>query len=301
MKNNISGFAFLPILIGIGFLLVGSGAGVIVTKQINNNQNEILVENTINYEEATSVAEVTNDIELDTNEVQTEEEVLDEVKSQADSTPPMVETTILSVNQPHVVENIAVVQPAVSQSVVANTISSNVPTAPETPPVSNVRSQAELEKEKLLKLSYEKTKTESKNLTEGIEFVESRYNELLSFKDRGLELCKSRYEMNVSSARSQAESLKRSYSESRTGFATQPSMSSDIDRALQIDLARIEDEYTLCKSQYNVDSTVLRDVKNIKSEQSSIMRRLTLENAHSSLESILSLQKRLLTTADKLR
>jgi len=299
MRNNItkinnSGFAIIPILIGIGLLLVGGGAGVVMTKKFVSPTSESTLASAINNIPEATPIEASNNLEAEEENNENQPKQEDEGNIIAELPPPK------NILAPTVPKDNQYQTPAEAPTTVAN---ANINTPTTISPITqaqNTQSQTDTAKDELLRMSHDKTKVESRNLTEGIEFVENRYKELLSFRDRGLELCKSRYEMNVSSAKSQADSLKRSYLESRTGFASQPSIISDIDRALEIDLARISNEYELCKSKHTVNTTVERDLGSIKTEQTNVMRKLTRENAVSSLENILALQKKLIATADKL-
>jgi len=294
MKNNKSGFAFIPILIGLCMLIAGVGVGTVITKKYYSVPLESNIVNAVDQDISEVELDDTSEEDVDgQSEIMSDSNSLDEELSQTIKQTPQskqVADIVTSTNEPKSIfeEPVAITNQV---SVMKDEVAS----------VSDTSSEDEFVQDELLKTSYDKTKTESRNLTEGIEFVENRYKELLALRDRGLVLCKNSYDMDISPAKSQADSLKQSYLESRAGYATQPSVTNDIDRALEIDLAYIEDEYEICKSQYTVDSSVVGDIKVIKSEQSNIITRLTLESAVSSLENILSLHKKLLTVADKLR
>lgn len=294
MKNNKSGFAFIPILIGLCMLIAGVGVGTVITKK---NYSLPLESNVVN-----AVDQDISKVELDDmpeEDVDGQSEIVSDSNGLGEESSQNIEQISQSQQVTDIVTSTNESKPLTEVPV---TVVNQVPEVnDEIVSVLNAQSETESVQDELLKTSYDKTKIESRNLTEGIEFVENRYKELLAFRDRGLAFCKNSYEMDVSSAKSQANSLKQSYLENRTGYATQPAVTNDIDRALEIDLAYIEDEYEICKSQYEVDSSIVSDIKVIKSEQSSIITKLTLENAVSSWEKILALHKKLLAVADKLR
>ncbi len=306
MKNNQSGFAFLPAILIIGLLIVGGGAGALITKKVHDTPSVPNL-NTAEQNNAGNLIEEKTDENLNKSSQDTDGANSQDDLSQNEIEQPVIGQESQSIVQEPVTSG-AVVQKVtevkqLTQKDIESSVVEEVLTMSDSQEIVSAHSDNtydETESDEISKMAYDRVGVASKNLSEGIVFVEERYAELISFRDRGLELCETRYKNDQSSVKAEAESLKTTYAESRTGYATQPSMSSDIDRALNIELARIEDNYVSCKEQYEpVDESIERDIKSIKSEQSSIRMKLTIDNAVSSLEKMLALQGRLIKVTDK--
>lgn len=165
-------------------------------------------------------------------------------------------------------------------------------------PASNEQQKTTNQVDVLL-ATYNQVKIESGNLSEGITFIQNLYNEVKGQNSKGLENCKYWYDSGVTQANSDAQSLKTSYSDSRTGYATQPSITNNIDAALEHDLAQLKADYESCKAKYNLNTSIESDIKKIKSDQSAIMSSLTKENSQESLIKIRALENKVLLVADK--
>lgn len=305
MKNNNynKGFAFIPVLLALGLFVVGGGIGVVVTKNYA----------VVNIQETKVAAEpVEQEIE---NPEEEDEEVVVETETNTDTDIPKevsqaapVANTVTQTVKTQVPQKVSEVTPtSQSETKSAATISVSEPSpVAEAAPIS-VNNTTVVESEPveafpqndLAKAAYERTKFASQELSDGIEFMKERYNELLSFRDRGLSLCESTYESNISSVKLQQATPKQTYLTSRTGFASMPYAESQFEAAFAIDTSRIESEFESCKLRYWVDSSIEGDIRNIKSEQTSVMNKLNIENALTSLEKIIALQSKLISVADK--
>lgn len=275
------GLAFIPLLYIIGLFVVVGGIGVAVTGHLRSQSNSQSIESSNN--DVTQVQQTDFQNETGTsssvNSESSEDTSTAHVYDGSDSSPRDVSTG-----------DITSILPNRTLPIKIESTASNVPVVP-------VIENRELNSQ--LSITYNQVKIESDYLSEALEFLRDRLKEVESFQSQGLAICSASYKDDTSQANDDAESLKQSYLESRTGFATQPYVLQDIDKALQSDLQQIESEYEYCKSKYAGDSSIERDVNAISSSRSSVMKKLTLDNAISSLDEMYSLQSKAIKLADK--
>ncbi len=295
MKNNQAGFAFIPLLLFVGFVIAGSGVGLAVKysnhKEVPNEsptESETIVLTEIE-EPTTTVVE---------KEDSAESNLIEDIPQRQTETASVIhsitpEPTPVYKEQVDLVTDIQVPVPIVS------------PTKTEDSPVKpakNIIPETQEPEQPVLdfqKITYDQVKKESKSLTEAIGYLKERLAEVVSFQNRNLELCTSSYNDDVAQAKADAEYLKRTQNENRSGYATMPAHTQNVDNALEYDLNQLALQYDYCKSNYTVDSTIERDLNNITASQSTLIRKLTLENSTDSLDDLRTLQERLLSIADK--
>ena len=251
------GFAFVPLLYLIGLFVVFGGIGVAVTSHLKKQSNSEPVEigNSDVIQEQQSDLQNETGTSSSTNSESSEDTGTAHVYDGSDSSPRDVSTG-----------DITSILPNRTLPIKVESTTSNVPVVP-------IIENGEVNSQ--LSITYNQVKIESDYLSEALAFLRDRLKEVESFQSQGLAICSASYKDDTSQAKYDAESLKQSYSESRTGFATQPSVLQDIDKALQSDLQQIESEYEYCKSKYAVDSSIERDINAISSSQSSVIKKLT--------------------------
>ncbi|MCB9810391.1 hypothetical protein H6781_02235 [Candidatus Nomurabacteria bacterium] len=288
------GFAFLPIVIIVAALMVGAGAGVVATKQLSSNKTE--------EPEPVLVSESTETEFLEAQTPTTTEEIAETSTANKNISPAMEEVPQV-VNVPKPTN-----EPA---QVSIPEVSMEADTQAPTPVLTNttvdediINAKAEeaaiaAETVRVQQLTYDQVKTESATLTEGMDMVIEQYEKKKDIVEQNLELCTSKYENGVAQAEADAEYLKTTYAESRSGFASSPSTYTDIDAALELDLNQLEIEFEYCKTTYQLDTSIESDIKQIDRKQNNIMVKLSLENAADSLDTIRELQQNLLGVANR--
>jgi hypothetical protein len=265
------GFAFIPLLYLIGALIVVGGVGVAVTKKLQTQSDSQTIESSPSSSEVTQEAEASPQNQVASSSVVTAKD-----------------TSVENDEEPRDVSTESIIS-----MLPTRTFPTKVENAPTVPVVESTGVDSQLQ------ITYNQVKVESDYLTEALEFLRDRLKETESFQSQNLAICSSQYKDDISQAKADAENLKQSYLESRTGYAYQPSAIQEIDTALAYDLKQIESEYEYCKSKYAVDSSIKNDINSISSSQSSIMNKLTLSNSASSLSEIHTLQNKAINLADK--
>ena len=109
--------------------------------------------------------------------------------------------------------------------------------------------------------------------------------------------CQTSYESKIAYAKSDAESQKTAYSESRSGFATQPSIITSIDSQLKRDLADIENWKISCLAQYEVNSSVVSRLSKVSSNLSSLKQHFNISKNDVSTSDINAIKNEIMSIA----
>jgi hypothetical protein len=105
---------------------------------------------------------------------------------------------------------------------------------------------------------------------QGILLIKNTYQTKYDNALRGQELCSSKYNNNIAKAKSDAEYLKTSYLESRSGFATSTSQLKEIEDALAYDLETYKNQKESCLLSYKLPNSVLNKLNQLSGEVSSL-------------------------------
>lgn len=134
---------------------------------------------------------------------------------------------------------------------------------------------------------------------DGIALIKDTYQTKYDNAIKGQELCNSAYNNNVSKAKSDAEYLKTTYLESRSGFATSTGALKEIDNALVYDLESYKIIQENCLLKYELpDSSVLKKLKELSNRVSSLRSNIdTPENAVKYQNELESVKNDILSTA----
>jgi hypothetical protein len=270
--NKNSGFVMLPVLLGIGLLLIGGGAGVLVTKKLNPVANESAVI-MVAQDDPSAIVDVVNESPKIVVEEEKEEDqaVVTEQKNENE----------ISYTTPSIKEEVSFSE-------------------------SNAKSLVNLQNEELVRknnIAYETAKKQLKSLSVILDDAKDIAENKKSVMEREVESCKDYYDYEVETIESRWESnlsyykSQKSYYESNSGLYSLVGTSGNNERYLEEDYDRYKEErddamksaksrYEDCKDNYEWDTTFDKDVKSLIQEQKDVTSNLTSDNATSYLSDI---------------
>lgn len=272
MENNKSGFAFIPILIGLCMLIAGVGVGVVITQK---SYSVPLESNVVN-----AVTQDIPKVELDDT---LEVSGFVDIKERKDVTVPEIVSDAE-------IENINI--PEVSIDNQLKGISDNIP-----------KIESFLQKEKGNALTQEEVKQQSESLTVIMNDAKRIADNKKDVMKREIESCKKYYDYEVESIESTWKSDLNYYEQQKSWYSSNSGLyqltgnSNSNYQYLEEDLNQSRDRredalesaesrYESCKDNYEWDTSIDKDISKIIAEQKNVISNLTDDNTDYSLNSI---------------